>query len=49
MQRLSILEAVEVEIARFACIKGRMEGESPVEADDEEPEIVTQTDACAQG
>ena len=26
-----------------------MEGESPVEADDEEAEVVTQTDACAQG
>ena len=52
VQSLHILETAEVEIAIAFGVQGGLwvvEGKSPVDADDEESQIVTQADACADG
>ena len=47
MQGLSLTEAGHIEIARFACIVWAVDGQSPVETDNQEAHIVAQTNAGA--
>ena len=46
---VGFLEAGDVEIAGRAGVVWEVEGEAPVETDDEEAEVVAQADTCAQG
>ena len=46
---IGFLEAGDVEVARRAGVVGEVEGEAPVETDDEETEVVAQADTRAQG
>ena len=43
---MHILETGDVEVARLASVVGEVEGDAPVETDDEETEVVAQADAC---
>ncbi len=47
MQRLALAKARYIEIARLACIVWTVDGQAPVEADDQEAHVVAKTDTCA--
>ena len=52
MEGLHVLEATEVEIAIAFGVQGCLwvvDGKPPVNADDEESQIVAQTNTCADG
>lgn len=48
MEGLVAAEAVDVEVAGTAGVVGQVEADAPVETDDEEVEVVAQSDAGAQ-
>lgn len=45
----SVFEFGDVVIARLACVVGCMNADAEVEAEDEELEVVAQSEACADG
>ena len=47
MQGLALTEAGYIEIARLACIVRTVDGQAPIETDNQEAHIVTQTDTGA--
>ena len=47
MEGLVLLESIGIEEARLACFVRHVETDSPVETDDEEIEVVTDTNTCA--
>ena len=49
MDGVGFLEAGDVEVAGRAGVVGEVEGEAPIETDDEESEVVAQADTRAQG
>ena len=49
MVGVGVFETGDVEVAWLPGVVGEVEGEAPVEADDEETEVVAQADTCAQG
>ena len=47
MQRLALAETGYIEITRLAGIVWTVDGQAPVEADDQEAHVVAKTDTCA--